>query len=42
MASVRYNVIATDGTGFTSEDICGGNGLQEFCDDVSDLMLSVM
>ena len=31
--------IVTDGTGFTSEDICGGNGLKEFCDDVSNVIL---
>ena len=39
MASVGYNIIAADGTGFTSKDICGGNGLQEFCDDVSDIIV---
>ena len=31
-----YLLITTDGTGFISEDICGGDGLQEFCDEVSD------
>ena len=34
---IGYNIIATaDGTGFTSEDICGER-LDELCDEVSDL-----
>ena len=31
-------IVAADGTGFTSEDICGER-LEELCDEVSDCVM---